>query len=110
MAMLPNPLPTLAADPTGAALGLQLPPGTLVDATYERPGHEPLLWVAAGPAAPGAWAHLLPARAAGLHPVLLEFGAKEARGPGEWDLMPQQTSYPGDHDPEEVLADFWSFE
>lgn len=110
MAMLPNPLPQLADDPTGSVLGLRLPPGTLVDMTIDGQWHEPLLWYADGPAAPDAWEALLPARAAGLHPVLIELDEKGHDGPGDWDLMPQETSYPGDYDPEEILADAWDFD
>ncbi|MEU6848598.1 DUF4253 domain-containing protein [Actinacidiphila alni] len=108
MAMLPNPLPHLAADPTGAALDLRLPPGSLVDTTHEGRWHEPLLWYADGPATADTWRSLLPARAAGLQPVLIEAGAPHSKGPSGWDLMPELTSYPGDHDAEEVLAGFWT--
>jgi hypothetical protein len=108
MAMLPNPLPKLAADPGGAALGLRLPPGTLVDQTDDGPWHEPLLWLADGPAAPGAWAELLPARSAGLHPVVIEFESAGPGGPADWELIPGDMSYPGDHDAEEVLSDAWT--
>ncbi|MEU6705055.1 DUF4253 domain-containing protein [Streptomyces wuyuanensis] len=104
MAMLPNPLPTLADDPTGRSLGLDLPPGRLVDTTVDGPWHEPLLWYGDDPAAPGTWDRLLPARrAGGLHPVLIG----GAPGPHEWELWPQRMSYPGDHDAEEVLAEYW---
>ncbi|MCZ7458724.1 DUF4253 domain-containing protein [Streptomyces sp. WMMC940] len=104
MAMLPNPLPALATDPTGRTLGLDLPPGRLVDTTVDGPWHEPLLWYGDEPAAPGAWDRLLPARrAGGLHPLLIGGDG----GPHEWELAPQRVSYPGDHDAEEVLAEFW---
>ncbi|MDG5806616.1 DUF4253 domain-containing protein [Streptomyces ossamyceticus] len=109
MATLPNPLPGLAADPTGRSLGLErpLPPGRLIDTTDEGPWHEPLLWYADEPAGPGAWAAAQPARrTAGLLPVLLDVGDGRG-GPEEWELMPGEMSYPGDHDPEEVLADLW---
>ncbi|GHH88661.1 DUF4253 domain-containing protein [Streptomyces capitiformicae] len=109
MATLPNPLPKLAADPSGRALGLELPlpPGRLIDATDDGPWHEPLLWCADEPAAPGAWTAVQPARrTAGLLPVLLDVGGGQG-GPEEWELMPGETSYPGDHDAEEVLAEFW---
>ncbi|MFD9793890.1 DUF4253 domain-containing protein [Streptomyces sp. NPDC059070] len=97
MAMLPNPLPALTADPTGAALGLDLPPGRLF-------GDGPLLWRAESPAAPGDWARLLPARlAAGLQPVLV--GGKY--GLDQWELAPEEMTYPGDHDAEDVLAEVW---
>ncbi|MFF7844918.1 DUF4253 domain-containing protein [Streptomyces ossamyceticus] len=109
MATLPNPLPGLAAEPTGCSLGLErpLPPGRLVDTTDEGPWHEPLLWYADEPAEPGAWAAVQPARrTAGLLPLLLDVGDGQG-GPEEWELMPGEMSYPGDHDPEEVLADLW---
>ncbi|MFI6341258.1 DUF4253 domain-containing protein [Streptomyces sp. NPDC050535] len=113
MATLPNPLPKLAADPSGRELGLELPAGTLIDAAEPvdatnggaPPG--PLLWHADGPAAPGAWSALEPARrTSGLLPLLVDVGGEQG-GPGDWELMPDEVSYPGDHDAEEVLAAFW---
>uniref|UniRef100_UPI0031D2938F DUF4253 domain-containing protein n=1 Tax=Streptomyces hawaiiensis TaxID=67305 RepID=UPI0031D2938F len=106
MATLPNPLPTLAADPSGGSLGLRLPAGTLLDTTDEGPWHEPLLWCADGPALPGGWAALEPARRSGLLPLVLETGDGHG-GPDRWELMPGEVSYPGDHDAEEVLAEYW---
>lgn len=109
MATLPNPLPKLAADPSGRVLGLELPlpRGRLIDATGDGPWHEPLLWCADEPASPGVWAAVQPARrTAGLLPVLLDAGGGQG-GPEEWELMPGETSYPGDHDADEVLAGFW---
>ncbi|MFD5590603.1 DUF4253 domain-containing protein [Streptomyces griseorubiginosus] len=107
MATLPNPLPRLAADPSGRSLGLGLPLGRLIDETDDGPWHEPLLWHAEYAASSGAWT-ALGGRAArtGLLPVLIEVGGSQG-GPAEWELMPGRMSYPGDHDPEEVLADFW---
>lgn len=107
MATLPNPLPALADDPSGRSLGLQLPPGKLVDATIDGTWHEPLMWYADEPAAPRGWADLLPARrTAGLHPLLIEGGHRK-EWPEEWGLSPDSTSYPGDHDAEDVLAASW---
>ncbi|MFF4506179.1 DUF4253 domain-containing protein [Streptomyces sp. NPDC001401] len=101
MATLPNPLPQLAS------LGLGLPPGGLVNATDDGPWHEPLLWLADGRAAPGARAALQQsAPAAGLLPVVLDVGAGHG-GPEQWQLMPAEMSYPGDHDAEEVLEELW---
>jgi hypothetical protein len=80
-----------------------------VDATDVGPWHEPLLWYADGPAAAGTWSSLLPARAVGLHPVLIEVDGKGPDGPAEWELMPDEVSYPGDHDAEEVLAGYLSY-
>jgi hypothetical protein len=109
MAMIPNPLPRLADDPSGAALGLRLPPGLLVDTTLDGPWHEPLLWQADGPAGPDSWSELMAARAAGLLPVLLESGSiPGGRDVTNWELDPGMMTYPGDHDAEEVLADSWS--
>ncbi|MFC4033131.1 DUF4253 domain-containing protein [Streptomyces polygonati] len=107
MAMLPNPLPRLADDPTGAALGLRLPAGRLVDTTYDGPWHEPLLWYADGEAAPETWAELLAGRAVGLLPVLIEDDKAPGRKLADWYLDPERMSYPGDHDPEEFLAESW---
>ncbi|UUU31726.1 DUF4253 domain-containing protein [Streptomyces sp. CA-210063] len=109
MATLPNPLPQLAADPSGRVLGLELPlpRGRLIDATGEGPWHEPLLWCADEPATPGVWTAVQPARrTAGLLPVLLDVGGSQG-GPEDWELMPAEMSYPGDHDADEVLAEFW---
>ncbi|WP_405587004.1 DUF4253 domain-containing protein [Streptomyces sp. NBC_01092] len=107
MATLPNPLPKLTSDPSGAALGLQLPPGRLLDETAEGPWHEPLLWLADGRAKPGAWAALTPARrTAGLLPVVVDAGGRHG-GPQDWELMPDEMSYPGDHDADEILAELW---
>lgn len=101
MATLPNPLPRLAS------LGLGLPPGRLIDTTDEGPWHEPLLWLADERAAPGAWTTFQNApRRLGLLPVIVETGGSQG-APEDWELMPGEMSYPGDHDAEEVLADFW---
>ncbi|MFH8802656.1 DUF4253 domain-containing protein [Streptomyces sp. NPDC017936] len=106
MATLPNPLPKLASDPSGRSLGLRLPPGRLVDATAADASAEPVLWHAEKAAAPGNWTALGGrARRAGLLPVLVDLG--DRGGPESWDLTPAEVSYPGDHDAEEVLADFW---
>jgi hypothetical protein len=110
MATLPNPLPTLAADPSGRSLGLQLPPGRLIRTTDEGPWHEPLLWLADQAASPGNWAALGgPAGRAGLLPVLVDVGGSQG-APEEWELSPGMMSYPGDHDPDEVLAEYWEGE
>lgn len=107
MATLPNPLPKLASDPSGRSLGLQLPPGRLIDTTDEGPWHEPLLWHAQRPAAPGNWSALGGASArAGLLAVLVDLGGSQG-GPAAWELTPGQMSYPGDHDAEEVLEEYW---
>ncbi|GGZ15201.1 DUF4253 domain-containing protein [Streptomyces poonensis] len=110
MATLPNPLPRLAADPSGRSLGLALPLGRLIDATAEGPWHEPLLWHGAYDAAPGAWTALgSPAARVGLLPVLVQTGdCQDALD--KWGLRPALMSYPGDHDAEEVLAEFWEGE
>ncbi|MFD8393792.1 DUF4253 domain-containing protein [Streptomyces sp. NPDC059680] len=109
MATLPNPLPKLATDPSGRSLGLQLPPGRLIDETDDGPWHEPLLWQAEKPAAPGTWKALgAPGARVGLLPVLMDVGGRQG-GPTEWDLMPRLASYPGDHDAEDVLVDYWEY-
>jgi hypothetical protein len=109
MATLPNPLPKLAADPSGRALGLELPPGRLIDATDDGPWHEPLLWHSGRAASSGNWTRLgVPAARVGLLPVLVDVGdAGGGSGPEEWLLMPGSMSYPGDHDADEVLAELW---
>ncbi|MFD7443810.1 DUF4253 domain-containing protein [Streptomyces sp. NPDC059909] len=108
MAMLPNPLPTLAIDPAGHSLGLDLPSGRLINTTVDGPWHEPLMWCADEPARPGDWSALLAARrTAGLHPVLIGSGSSRERQPEDWELAPAMMSYAGDHDAEEVLEAFW---
>ena len=107
MATLPNPLPKLATDPSGRTLGLQLPPGRLIDATDDGPWHEPLLWHAEKQAAPGTWKALgTPAARAGLLPVLVDVGGAQG-GVESWELMPGEMTYPGDHDAAELLAEYW---
>jgi hypothetical protein len=109
MATLPNPLPTLAADPSGRSLGLGLPLGRLIDATDDGPWHEPLLWHTEYAASSGAWTALgLRAARVGLLPVLIDIGGTQG-GPEEWELMPGEMSYPGDHDPEELLAEYGAY-
>ncbi|MFE6200065.1 DUF4253 domain-containing protein [Streptomyces sp. NPDC057838] len=107
MATLPNPLPTLAADPGGRALGLRLPAGVLVDTTDAGSWHEPLLWCARERSRPGDRELLEPARRSGLLPVVLDVGGGHG-GPDRWELAPADVSYPGDHDAEEVLAEHWA--
>ncbi|MET7480836.1 DUF4253 domain-containing protein [Streptomyces sp. NPDC005648] len=101
MATLPNPLPNLAS------LGLDLPPGHLIDETDDGPWHEPLLWVTDEQPAPGTRDALRDsAPAVGLLPVLVDAGG-DVGGPEDWELMPGEMSYPGDHDADEVLAELW---
>ncbi|KOV49911.1 hypothetical protein ADL00_45190 [Streptomyces sp. AS58] len=107
MATLPNALPKLVSDPTGGTLGLALPPGKLIDTTDDGPWPEPLLWHAERAAATGDWAGVEPARrTAGLLPLLIDVGGGQG-GPEGWELMPDEVTYPGDHDPEDVLAEYW---
>ncbi|MFF0076455.1 DUF4253 domain-containing protein [Streptomyces sp. NPDC005494] len=96
MASLPNQLPRL-----------ELPSGTLLTTTADGPWHEPLLWYADEPSRPGDWSRLrATGRPLGLLPVLLEGGARD-EGPQHWELSPADTTYPGDHDAEDVLAEAW---
>ncbi|RZU36627.1 uncharacterized protein DUF4253 [Streptomyces sp. BK022] len=101
-----KPLTRLLTDPVGAVPGLSLPPGSLVIETNGGPWPEPLLWVADEVAAPGTWAEYLPARYAGLRPVLLQ----DEAGLEEWwdgQLDPGMVSDPDVHRAEEVLEDLW---
>ncbi|MFE4453647.1 DUF4253 domain-containing protein [Streptomyces sp. NPDC056796] len=96
MATLPNQLPRL-----------DLPAGTLVDTTVDGPWHEPLLWYADAPAQPGDWSRLrATGRPLGLLPVLIDGGRRD-EGPRDWQLRPGDTTYPGDHDAEDVLSENW---
>ncbi|MFE5555695.1 DUF4253 domain-containing protein [Streptomyces sp. NPDC056544] len=106
-----TPLTVLLTDPTGETLGLDLPPGSLVTETHDGPWREPLLWVADGTAAPGAWARYRSRSrsvrdAVGLQPVLLQ----DASGRAQWwggELDPGMVSDPGDHRAEDVLQALW---
>ncbi|ROQ68119.1 uncharacterized protein DUF4253 [Streptomyces sp. 840.1] len=101
MATLPNPL----RSPADA--GLELPPGTLVTDTIDGTWDEPLLWYGDEPASPGSWAALRTlGRPVGLLPVLIDGGAR-GQWPERWDLGPARTTYPGDHDAEDVLSEAW---
>lgn len=103
MASLPNPLPSLATS------GLDLPPGSLVDTTMDGTWDEPLLWYTNDPATPRTWSAMRAAgKPLGLLPVLIDGGRRD-QWPEEWDLDPDGTSYPGDHDAEEVLNDYRSY-
>ncbi|MET9445144.1 DUF4253 domain-containing protein [Streptomyces sp. NPDC006610] len=107
MATLPNFLLKLALDPSGQALGLDLPPGMVLDETDDGPLDEPLLWYADVRAESGGWALVEPARrTVGLLPVIVEAGDGH-HGPDDWELAPGDMSYPGDHDADEVLAGLW---
>lgn len=104
MATLPNPLPGLAS------LGLDLPAGTLAHAADADAWPEPLFWLADDRAIPGTWSALHHApRKIGLLPVLMETdGVRQGEhGPRGWGLDPEAMSYPGDHDAEDVLTDYW---
>ncbi|WP_432067267.1 DUF4253 domain-containing protein [Streptomyces sp. C10-9-1] len=102
-----NNLITLAADPSGATLGLELPPGKLVDETYQGQWPYPLLWLADTRAEPGQWSAQGPAlRAADLVPVLVDVGGP-AGGPEKWNLLCGNLSYPEDLGADEVLGYLW---
>ncbi|MEY2227420.1 DUF4253 domain-containing protein [Streptomyces sp. BF23-19] len=110
-----TPLSVLAEDPQGRSLGLELPPGAVID----RPGWrgwgmgrrvEPLLWVSDEAVGVGALAaHRSPAlAAAGLQAVLFQ----GRRGLERWwqdrEFSPDRMSDPDDHHVEPVLREFWS--
>ncbi|MCX4693249.1 DUF4253 domain-containing protein [Streptomyces sp. NBC_01408] len=105
-----HPLSVLADDPRGRRLGLELPPGSLVDRPGRRPGRTPLLWISDGPVGPGvlaAYRNLPALAAAGLQAVLLQ----DRSGLETWwddrDLAPERMSDPDDHHVEPVLREFW---
>ncbi|MER6444737.1 hypothetical protein DEJ51_11535 [Streptomyces venezuelae] len=107
-----NPLSVLADDPQGRSLGLDLPPGGLID----RPGRrgwwresEPLLWVSDEAVGAGALtAYRSPAlAAAGLQAVLLQGRGGLERWWQDRELVPDRMSDPGDHHVEPVLREFW---
>ncbi|MEU3130336.1 MULTISPECIES: DUF4253 domain-containing protein [Streptomyces] len=96
MAALPNQLARL-----------ELPAGVLLDTTENGPWHEPLLWYGDEPALPGDWSRLrATGRPLGLLPVLIDRGRRD-EGPEHWELQPARTSYPGDHEAEDVLSEAW---
>ncbi|MEV0988971.1 DUF4253 domain-containing protein [Streptomyces sp. NPDC049949] len=112
-----NALSPLAEDPQGRALGLDLPPGTIVDGPAgrtplrSRARREPLLWVSDEPVGVGVLAACrsrLARTGAGLQAVLLQ----ERRGLEEWwnrgEPCPGSMSDPDDHHVEPVLREFWA--
>ncbi|MFD9477725.1 DUF4253 domain-containing protein [Streptomyces nojiriensis] len=108
-----SPLSVLVEDPQGRSLGLELPPGALID----RPGRrgwwkepQPLLWVSDEPVGVGALAaHRSPAlAAAGLQAVLLQGRRGLERWWQEREFSPERMSDPDDHHVEPVLREFWS--
>ncbi|MFJ6442923.1 DUF4253 domain-containing protein [Streptomyces sp. NPDC091649] len=102
-----NNLPRLATDPSGRALGLDLPAGRLLDETYQGSWGEPLMWLADARAVPGQWSTQGAARrAAGLVPVLVDVGGPLG-DPEGWDLMCGNLSYPEDLGDDEMLAILW---
>ncbi|WP_327414115.1 DUF4253 domain-containing protein [Streptomyces sp. NBC_01233] len=107
-----HPLSVLVDDPQGRRLGLDLPPGEVVD----RPGRrrwgraaQPLLWVSGESVGVGALAaHRSPAlAAAGLQAVLFQ----GRRGLERWwedrEFRPDRMSDPDDLHVEPVLREFW---
>ncbi|MEU8134952.1 DUF4253 domain-containing protein [Streptodolium elevatio] len=100
MTMHHDPLAVLASDPTGRSLGLDLPPGTVVDRTFEGP-RPPFLWHTDDVVGAGIWTRLeAAAQATGLQPVVFW---------GDWrsELDHSHASAPGDHDPDDVLGRLW---
>ncbi|MFE6835485.1 DUF4253 domain-containing protein [Streptomyces sp. NPDC057705] len=108
-----DPLSVLSDDPQGRSLGLDVPPGTVID----KPGRrrwgrapEPLLWVSDEAVGVGALAAARsPAlAAAGLQAVLFQ----GRRGLERWwqdrEFVPERMSDPDDHHVEPVLREFWS--
>ncbi|WP_242585754.1 DUF4253 domain-containing protein [Streptomyces sp. MST-110588] len=101
----------LREDPTGRSLGLELPPGALVDLTVDGRWPEPLLWCAEGRLTGQPW------HRAGLYPVLLDRGrshewegtdgAGMRDGRWAWELMPGACGDPAAFDAEQVLAGWW---
>ncbi|MEN3585135.1 DUF4253 domain-containing protein [Streptomyces sp. ZYX-F-203] len=103
LADLLNRLETALA---GRAEAGALPPGRLIDHTYQGTWPEPLAWLADTVADGKEGAARGWARSMGLRPVLMD---TEGRGGGleDWDLMSGEVSYPEDMDPEEFLAHSW---
>ncbi|MFD3803331.1 DUF4253 domain-containing protein [Streptomyces sp. NPDC058619] len=108
-----NPLSVLADDPRGRSLGLDLPPGTVIDTPGRRrwgSAPEPLLWVSDGAVgAGGLAAYRTPATAsAGLQAVLFQGRPGLERWWHEREFAPQRMSDPDDHHAEPVLRAFWT--
>ncbi|WP_377272976.1 DUF4253 domain-containing protein [Peterkaempfera sp. SMS 1(5)a] len=108
----PSLLP-LRDDPTGRLLGADLPPGRLLDETFEGPWREPLVWRSDVPALPGHWARLrAETRHTGLYPLLLGGTHTYARGvrePEPWqpDLGPDLVTDPDAFDAEQLMREWW---
>jgi uncharacterized protein DUF4253 len=87
-----------------------LPPGRLVHGDEGR-DDRPALWVSDGPATLEQWSALRQAhRRTGLWPLLLDSLRDASRRP--WDdgeLWPKDMSNPADFDPDDLLAEWWSY-
>ncbi|MFE9632838.1 DUF4253 domain-containing protein [Streptomyces sp. NPDC006463] len=108
-----HPLSVLAEDPQGRCLGLELPPGTVIDAPGRRrwgKAAEPLVWVSDEAVGVGALAaYRNPAlAAAGLQAVLFQDRPGLERWWQEREFSPERMSDPDDHHVEPVLRDFWA--
>ncbi|GIJ28542.1 hypothetical protein Vqi01_37040 [Micromonospora qiuiae] len=90
-------------------LTVPLPPGRTVRGD-EGDGERPVLWVSNGPAPAGLWPRLHAAHvASGLWPLLLDSLPGDPSRP--WDdgeLWPDGLSSPAQHDPRQLLADWWA--
>ncbi|MGW0505059.1 DUF4253 domain-containing protein [Micromonospora sp. NPDC003241] len=108
---LPTDLAELFADaPTRRrTLPVSLPPGRTVR-SEEAPDERPALWLSDGPAPSGLWPELHAAHAgSGLWPLLLDHLHGDPDRPwADGELWPASSSDPAEHDPERLLAGWWS--
>ncbi|PZG11973.1 hypothetical protein C1I95_26810 [Micromonospora craterilacus] len=113
--MSPNVLPVELlelfpdGDPGQRSLSVSLPPGRTVRGA-EGAGERPALWVSDGPAPAGLWSQLHAVhQRSGLWPLLLDsYHGDAARPWDEGEVWPDDTSAPGQHDPERLLAGWWA--
>ncbi|MFI9011575.1 DUF4253 domain-containing protein [Actinosynnema sp. NPDC053489] len=112
--------PTLPADlralfaggaDTGRALPVPLPPGRAV-VPEEGDPERPAFWLSDAPAPAGLWTRLRAEHTrSGLWPVLLDSlddEDEEYRPWGNGEVLPDEMSSPGEHDPAALLADWWA--
>jgi hypothetical protein len=95
----------------GRSFAVPLPPGRTVFPEEEDTGR-PAFWLSDQPAPAGLWARLRAEHArSGLWPLLLDAlddDEEEYRPWGNGEVLPGDTSSPGEHEPAALLARWWA--